>query len=307
MSVSISVNDLPSVKFEHELKKIANYNTFEDYTKGFTAEDAIDIWINNFKKNVEQYLTDSYNNSSFNNEKRCKDFNSLITNTLSKLGSLSDNPDSMCDEYKTHSGSDIKFLDNFCEDSEFIKQNMNKIKKKEECESIYDNVFSRKNKLIAMHTKEMRGGRSLEIDSNCNTKNLESIFPSINCNSINENESRPDAVHNAADTLQMRYGSAYPNERSSNDGALSYAAESGKNNIIALVSLPVLGILVSSFLFYRYTPFGSKFHAYFRNKEDISINENFEVTDQMLSDTSKYDDIYSENMQYNLPYQIFQN
>ncbi|SBS95952.1 PIR Superfamily Protein [Plasmodium ovale curtisi] len=302
MSVGISENDLPSVKFENELKKFTNYYEFEDYRKGFTSEDSIDIWIDNFKKNAEQYLTDSYNNSSFNNEKRCKDFNSLITNTKSKLGSLSNdiaktaqrrqnirewrksyfsaNLEFMCIEEKKYGSHDIKTLDNFCEDSEFIKKNMNKIKKKEECESIYYNIFNRKNKLLNIHNKEMRGGRSLETDNN---------------------------FHNAADTLQMRYESAYPNERSSNDGALSSAAESGKNNIIALVSLPVFGILVSSFLFYRYTPFGSMFHEYFRNNEDISINENDEVTCQMLSGTSKYNDIYSENMQYNLSYQTFQN
>ncbi|SBT30656.1 PIR Superfamily Protein [Plasmodium ovale wallikeri] len=134
----------------------------------------------------------------------------------------------MCDEYKTHSGSDIKILDNFCEDSALIKENRNNTKRKEDCESIYYNIFSRKNKLLNIHTKEMRGNRTLEADSKCNTKILESIFPSINCNFINENESRPDAVHNAAHTLQMRYGSAYPNERLSNDGALSAAAEREK-------------------------------------------------------------------------------
>ncbi|SBT59346.1 PIR Superfamily Protein [Plasmodium ovale wallikeri] len=328
MSVGISENDLPSVKFENELKKNTNYYEFEGYRKGITSEDAIDNWITNFKKKAGQYLTDSYNNSSFNHEKRCKDFNSLITNTISKLGSLSydivktaqrgksikewrkryfsDNPMFMCNEEKNYGSQDIKTLDNFCEDSEFIKENMNKIKKKEKCESIYDNIFSRKNKLIAKHTKEMRGNRTLEVDSNCNTKILDSIFPSINCNSIDKNESIADGDHNLFNPLDISDESASPTGRSLNRGALS-KTEGGKNNTIALASLPVLGILVISFLFYRYTSFGSKFHEYFRNKQDISINENDEVTDEMLSGTSQYNDIYSENMQYNLSYQTFQN
>ncbi|SBT56057.1 PIR Superfamily Protein [Plasmodium ovale wallikeri] len=328
MSVSISVNDLPSVKFENGLKKNMNYYEFEGYRKAFTSEDAIDIWIHNFKQKAGQYLTDSYNNSSFNHEKRCKYFNFLITNTISKLGSLSDdfmktaerrqnirewknsyftaNPKFMCNEEKQYGSHDIKTLDNFCEDSEFIKKNINKIKKKEDCENINNNMSSRKAKLSHIHEKNTRRGRSLEIDSNCNTKNLESIFTPINCNSINENESRPDSVHYAADNLQMRHGSAYPNERSPHSEALPTTGESGKNNTIALASLPVLGILVISFLFYRYTPFGSKFHAYFRNKQDISMNENDEVTDEMISGITQYNDTYSENMQYNLSYQTFQ-
>ncbi|SBT57957.1 PIR Superfamily Protein [Plasmodium ovale wallikeri] len=220
---------------------------------------------------------------------------------------FSANPKFMCNEEKQYGSHDIKTLDNFCEDSEFIKKNLNNIIKKEECESIYDNISRRKNKLVAIHTREMRGNRILEIDSKCNAKILESIFPIIDCNSINENELIPDSVHHAADNLQMRHGSAYPNERSPHGEALPTTGESGKNNTIALASLPVLGILVFSFLFYRYTPFGSKFHEYFRNKQDISINGNDEVTEQMLSGTSQYNDIYSENMQYNLSYQTFQN
>ncbi|SBT01822.1 PIR Superfamily Protein [Plasmodium ovale curtisi] len=330
MSVSISENDLPSVKFENELKRITNYYEFEGYSKGFTSEDAIDIWITNFKKNAEKYLTDSYNNSSFNHEKRCKDFNFLITNTISKLFSLSysvakahqrvedikqwkktyfsANPKFMCNEEKKYRSVDIKTLDNFCEDSDFIKENRSNIKRKEDCENINNNMFSRKAQLRRIHDMmNARGGRTLEIDSKCNTNILESIFPSINCNSIDENESRLDGDHNPSNPREIRDESASPTQRSLHGGALPTTGEGGKNNTIALASFPVLGILVISFLFYRYTPLGSKFHAYFRNKEDISINDNDEVTDQMLSGASQHNDIYSKNMQYNLSYQTFQN
>ncbi|SBS91609.1 PIR Superfamily Protein [Plasmodium ovale curtisi] len=329
MPMSISVNDLPSVKFENELKKNTNYYEFERYKKGFTSEDAIDTWITNFKQKAEQYLTDSYNNSSFNIEKRCKDFNSLITNTISKLGSLSydfsktaqrrqnirewrkryfnDNPDFMCDEHKKHSGSNIKTLDNFCEDSAFIKEKRNNIKRKVDCENINNNMSSRKAQLRRIHDMNARGGRTLEIDSKCNTNILESVFPIIDCNSIDENESKPHGDHNPSDLLKIRGELESSTEISPHGGVLQTIIESGKNNTIALASLPVLGILVISFLFYRYTPFGSKFHAYFRNKEDISINDNDKVTDQILSGTSQYNDIYSENVQYNLSYQTFQN
>ncbi|SBT57910.1 PIR Superfamily Protein [Plasmodium ovale wallikeri] len=329
MSAGISENDLPSVKFENELKKNTNYYEFEDYRKGITSEESIDIWITNFKQKAEQYLTVSYNNSSFNKEKRCNDFNSFITNTISKLFLLSygvanahqraqdikqwrknyfiANHKFMCNEEKQYESDDIKTLDNFCEDSAFIKENRNNIKRKVDCDNINNNMSSRKTQLRRIHNMNARGGGTLEINNHCNTGNLEILYSSINCNSIIENESRSDSVHNTADTLQMRHGSSYPNERSPHDESSPTTGESGKNNTIALASLPVLGILIISFLFYRYTPFGSKFHEYFRNKQDISINGNDEVTEEMLSGTSQYNDIYSENMQYNLSYQTFQN
>ncbi|SBT56739.1 PIR Superfamily Protein [Plasmodium ovale wallikeri] len=328
MSVGISENDLPSVKFENELKKNTNYYEFEGYRKGITSEGSIDIWITNFKQKAEQYLTVSYNNSSFNKEKRCNDFNSLITNIINKLFSLSysvakahqraedikqwrkgyfsDNPKFMCNEKKKYGSDETKTLDNFCEDSAFIMENKNNIKRKVDCENINNNMSSRKAQLRRIHDMNARGGRTLEIDSSCNTNILERIFPIIDCNSIIEHVSKPNSDYSPSDPLEIRDESAPPTGRLLHGGSLP-TTEGGKNNTIALASLPVLGILVISFLFYRYTPFGSKFHEYFRNKQDISINGNDEVTEEMLSGTSQYNDIYSENMQYNLSYQTFQN
>ncbi|SBT59250.1 PIR Superfamily Protein [Plasmodium ovale wallikeri] len=329
MSAGISENDLPSVKFENELKKNTNYYEFEGYKKGFTSEDAIDNWITNFKQNSEKYLTVSYNNTSFNHEKRCKDFNSLITYTISKLDSLSNDftktarrsqdikqwrngyfsayPEFMCNEEEKYESHEIKTLDNFCEDSDFIKENRSNIKRKEDCENINNNMSSRKANLMVIHEKKLRGRSTLEINNSCNTNILESIFPIIDCNSIIEHVSKPNADYTPSDPQKISDESASPTQRSLHGGALPVTGESEKNNKIALASLPVLGILIISFLFYRYTPFGSKFHAYFRNKQDISINENDEVTEEMISGTTQYNDTYSENMQYNLSYQTFQN
>ncbi|SBT57121.1 PIR Superfamily Protein [Plasmodium ovale wallikeri] len=75
------------------------------------------------------------------------------------------------------------------------------------------------------------------------------------------------------------------------------------SDTIGLVSLPIFGVLALSFVLYRYTPLGSKIHASFRNNEDISINKDYEATNEMLSNISKSNDLYSENMQYNVSYQ----
>ncbi|SBT55182.1 PIR Superfamily Protein [Plasmodium ovale wallikeri] len=75
------------------------------------------------------------------------------------------------------------------------------------------------------------------------------------------------------------------------------------SNSIGLVSLPILGISVLSFLLYKYTPLGSKFHAYFHSKEDNSINPHDEVTEQIMTNTSNFKDVYADNIQYDLSYQ----
>ncbi|SBT58159.1 PIR Superfamily Protein [Plasmodium ovale wallikeri] len=77
---------------------------------------------------------------------------------------------------------------------------------------------------------------------------------------------------------------------------------SSSSNATSLVSLPIWGILDCFFLLYRFTPLEPKFHDYFQRKEDIPINQDYVTTDKMLSNMSNSNNIYSENIQYNLYY-----
>ncbi|SBS89755.1 PIR Superfamily Protein [Plasmodium ovale curtisi] len=75
------------------------------------------------------------------------------------------------------------------------------------------------------------------------------------------------------------------------------------SNDIGIASVPVVGILVLSFLLYRFTPLGTKLHTYLGNKVNIPINQNNDSSEQILSNTPNYEDTYSETMQHNLSYQ----
>ncbi|SBS93402.1 PIR Superfamily Protein [Plasmodium ovale curtisi] len=74
-------------------------------------------------------------------------------------------------------------------------------------------------------------------------------------------------------------------------------------NAIGSVSLPILGVLFLSFFLYKYTPLGSRFNTYFRSRLYVPINQDYEETEQMLSNTSNLNDMDSEIMQYNLSYE----
>ncbi|SBT55886.1 PIR Superfamily Protein [Plasmodium ovale wallikeri] len=333
MSVGISENDLPSVKFDNELKNLMNYTALEGYNKKKTRVDEIDKWIQVFQSKMEKYSINSSKDSSFNYDKRCKDFNYLIKVIISKINSLSDdvvkradwfdkirelrnnffssNPSLNCDENKNYEKTDIKILDNFCEDSQFIKQKISEIQNSNKCQNIINNMFTRKAELINIYQKERRKHVYSVISNNCSTDIIDEIYPTINCTSITEhslmtNEGGEPGNHVNSEALgeTSRDGSSSPTDGLPHGGeVLTMPEENGENNNLGLVSLPIFGVLALSFLIYKYTPFGMKFNTYFQNKEDISINQDYEERNQILSNIPNSNDIYSENMEYNVSYQ----
>ncbi|SBS99174.1 PIR Superfamily Protein [Plasmodium ovale curtisi] len=340
MSEGISENYLPSVKFENDLKTLMNYTTLEGYVKKQTTVQDIDNWIQNFQTKVDKYLKDSSRDTSLDYDKRCKHFNYLIKVTISKITSLphgmvqtgewshkikewigklyTSNPNLMCEETNTYTTEDNKILGTFCEDSDFIKKKLSDIQRSKQCQNIIKNISTRKELLKTIFEDEKaKSRRYTEINEACSIKNLNSIFPSITCSSSIEPVSETDA-HTASDnhfdTGESRERLRTQSSASSRDlsdfrkESLIVTGEGeptsdSSSNAIGLVSLPIFGALAFSFVLYRYTPLGSKFHASFRNNEDISNNQDYETTNEMLSNISNSNDMYSRGMQYNVSYQ----
>ncbi|SBT00612.1 PIR Superfamily Protein [Plasmodium ovale curtisi] len=341
MTEGINENHLPSVKFEKDIKERMNYRTLESYTKNVTTDDEINNWIQNFQSKVETYLVDSSKDSSFDHDKRCKHFNYLISVTISKISSLSDNmfktsdwsnkikewrknlfssnPSLKCNISNIYD-SKKKILSTFCEDSDFIKSKLSDIQNSIHCNSILNNMSTRKDELISVHERYMRGKGFISIDNKCSTQYLDTIFTSFTCNysvdRVSESDSfSPSGKHGGGEKLgkvlmtqPLPFSGGLDNERKGPIKGLgeSETHNSSSSNSIGLVSLPILGISVLSIILYKYTPLGSKIYAHFQNK-DIPINEDYEATDQMLFNISNSNDIYSKNMKYNISYQTLQS
>ncbi|SBT83596.1 PIR protein [Plasmodium ovale] len=337
--MDISENDLPSVKFEKEIKDLMNYNALESYVNNQTEVDVIDNWIQLFQSKVEQYLTESSKDSAFDHDKRCKHFNYLINTTISKINSLSNDFEKKadwsqkikdwrdryycsdsnlkCNEFNKYGGTDEKNLGTFCEDSSFINNKLTNIQNSVHCQKIVNVMSTRKDDLIRVRVQNSRGGRFTKINDECSTQFLDTIFTTFTCNSNVERPLTSDELDSSAQhgvgkgsseglvsQTQPSFGSLIDGSH----GSITMPGESesssdSSSNAIGLVSLPILGVLVCSFLLYRFTPFGSKILGYFRNKGDIPLNQDYEETAQMLSNTPNLNNLYSENMQYNLSYQ----
>ncbi|SBT57316.1 PIR Superfamily Protein [Plasmodium ovale wallikeri] len=339
MTKNISEKDLPSAKFE-ELKDKIQYKTLEDYVNNATTDDNINSWIQSFKSNVEQHLADLSNRFSFGNAKNCKDFNYLISMITSKINSLpnpiykrfiwseqikqwradyfSRNIHLKCNEHDKYKDFRLKDLYDFCEDNMFINNMLSEIENSNQCNGIVANMLNRISKLKLKKDMFQRNIRHAGIpDVPCDPNILDSTFPSFTCTPIDKPVSPTIAFtesDNHVGTVESGNGLRTQSLASSIDSSdfrqksLTVTGESelssdSSSNTIGLVSLPIFGVLALSFVLYRYTPLGSKFHASFRNNEDISINKDYEATNEMLSNLSKSNDLYSENIQYNVSYQ----
>ncbi|SBT51020.1 PIR Superfamily Protein [Plasmodium ovale wallikeri] len=202
--MSMTEDDLPSVKFENEIKHVINYSELESYVKNHTSDQEINIWIQNFKSKVGQYLTDSSKTSSFSYNKRCKDIDHLLNRIKDKLYSLTDELTKQfkwtdeikfwgddyfkhdiylkCKEHDKYMDPELKGLYDFCEDEIFIKSKQNDIERSFQCEKIIANMSARKEKLKPNREMFKRKFQLTPIpDIPCNPEILERTLPSYKC------------------------------------------------------------------------------------------------------------------------------
>lgn len=341
MTTNISYNDLPSVKFENEIKKLMEYEKFKSYKKNETEEVEIDNWVQSFQSKVNKYSTDSSEKLSINNEKRCKHFNYIINTIINKVNSISSNLEKrgewsnkikesrkkillsnnkilICNENNKYIDEDYKILGTFCEDSAFIKGRINEIQNSVHCQNIVNNMSTRKNIVINVRDQRgMRAGRILEIDNACSIQFLDKIFPSIICNTSDEPTSKADkhapisnyvsSVESSEElmTLQVPGDVGLTTDRQElvTTSGQSEHSDGHSSNTFNLVTLPIIGVLGCSFIFYKFTPVGTIFRSRIQNKGIIPINNDGYSTKQILSNTPNNNDIYSENTDYKISYQ----
>ncbi|SBT55708.1 PIR Superfamily Protein [Plasmodium ovale wallikeri] len=336
MEENINVSDLPSVKFIQELKDRINYNILDKYVNVKPTEGEMNAWVTDFKTNAEQYLLDTKEQFSINNDKRCIDFYYILYDIIQKIYSFkresllevtswttdikdwrdnyfTNNMKFNCNHGIIYYDADVKTLYDYCEDSTFIKGKLIDIQRSNNCKSIIDNMSVRKGNIInKLNIIKRQSGLSIIPDTSCNTDSIDTMLPHIECSSMYKPPStRSDLgeitapVENEALKNQSLQSSGEFLHEEQNQ--LSALPVKGTNNAVRLLPIPFLGILFTSYLLYKFTPFGTKLHDYIRTKRNIPINQNDESTNQLLSNTINSKDMYSDSMLYNISYQNLQN
>ncbi|SBT59269.1 PIR Superfamily Protein [Plasmodium ovale wallikeri] len=321
MGKDIQLSDLPSKKF-NDLIECIKYEDLKGYKTNTTTKDQIDLWINEFKIKIEEYLRNKPLKELINNDKSCKDFNYIIEEIKQKIYSLvqspaeklmfkqkinywrddyfSPNTDLSCNENNKYGNPELKPLYDFCEDNIYIEGKHSVMEKSDQCDIIIDDMTKRKD---ALKSKQDILERQIEFTEvagmSCSTRILEDTFPPFKCmfNADDSGASRTQLSSSYVDSSDKEQVSLEMSDESETHSGSS-------SSDIGLASLPVVGILVLLFILYRFTSLGTKLHTYLGNKVNIPINQNNDSNEQILSNISNYEDMYSESMQYNLSYQV---
>ncbi|SBT52055.1 PIR Superfamily Protein [Plasmodium ovale wallikeri] len=324
----IDVSELPSVKFVEELKSKIDYNTVNSFVKNITTNDEINAWITKFESNTEEYFNKLPEETLRSRDKYCRDFYYLTFDILKKIESLSENPLSthnlrervkdirnkyysskpgfFCKNKYTYLKNEEKQLYYFCEDIDFIKKKATNIKTSDQCQSIIDNMSTRKDNLIGIRNLFERGGKVTQITDTCNNYILGEVFPFFSCTPRDKQAVQHSASFGSdhhADSQQLGkdlgaqsfspYGeSAIAGQAFLTNPEKSEANNNSTINEIISVSVPIL----------VFTPFGPKLQTFLKRKSDIRVNQGDNPISPLLADTSNYEDIYSDNMQYNISY-----
>ncbi|SBT57212.1 PIR Superfamily Protein [Plasmodium ovale wallikeri] len=342
---NITINDLPSGKYYDKLKSSIDYDTLEHYTKHYPGIESINTWLSDFKTNIANYFKDPSVRQSIISDKRCRDLNYLMCDIVQKILSFnknvpetilwandlktyskrhfSDNPDFKCDIPFTYSrySSDMKLLDDYCEDSTFINQQIHDIQCSDKCKNIYHYMSIQNNKLKQI-SRILPRKRISKITDTCTIDNIESLLSPQNCkpcaqasSSFNTspriNRNTP-SVETLSKTLQDE-PPITPGFQSSEEKKSPLTSEENEINnystwnVISSISFPTLGILLFSFFLYKFTPLGPKLQVYLRRKNNTPIKKYDESTNELLDNMSNSTDVYSGDMQCNIPYHTLEN
>ncbi|SBT55993.1 PIR Superfamily Protein [Plasmodium ovale wallikeri] len=310
MTTSISVNELPSKKFNNIWDEGICKSEVTDIITHKKGPEAAYTWMKNFRKEFTENLEkhQAYINDDAI-EKRCRDLYYIIYDILYELKNLENYEDSthntiketikgyirsafinknywIClsslfneDYYEHVNLKNKKYIDNLCEDISYIEKNINQINSSLECSGIkvYIEEEFRRHKLTYNLDNEVYT-KILEYYKKSNFDSLKDIIEKIKCTT----------------GVELQETALLGNQET--------PVDSIPLHIFIAPILSLCGFLLIFLFLYKVTPFRSWFYGKIRKKFDIKNNVNDEISNEILEKSCKYLQENSYNDEYNVLY-----
>ncbi|SBT59345.1 PIR Superfamily Protein [Plasmodium ovale wallikeri] len=302
--VGIDINDLPSNKFNNELKKGINYDEIEKYIESDTFSSEGEFWINTLNGYVRSYINTFIGGwSENNNDKRCRDFNHILDLALKKVKQQpkKEPPVSyeLIEEYINNSARDsleiygeectrnsklpeysndienMKKIDDFCEDIVYIRNRFSEINN-DNCNEI---------KLYI----EQQNSELGQINTTTDSK-YSNILRYYGFTSFSE-------INTTVGKLKTKCQEGIDGASLTSDDSETSEHSGRSASIIAVTSLS--GILSSALLLYKTTSFGSILNTLIRKKIKFGSNLSDETYYETLEDISESSHDGAYNILYN--------
>ncbi|SBT55204.1 PIR Superfamily Protein [Plasmodium ovale wallikeri] len=299
--MGISKDELPSIKHYNVLKKCMHYNDIIGAIDKNNPTEA-DNWIDNFRTYALGYLEKYPNDASNNSNKRCRDLIYLIENIKTRITTsrifygensyMIKNIDNYLQTILMPEGYDNcpmnstnentlytenkKQLDDLCEDITYINEKLSEVNNSSQCKEIQDHFLGKKNSVMETDDTSSEYVNILKYHSYDTLDNIENIIDKIKCNN--------------------------------NHGAISNETpqSSGENTPILIV-LPLLGIVLISFLLYKLTPLGPLLNTKIMKNTKYWKIINDKETDEILDHTSEIPQTYFHDKEYHMLYNTLED
>ncbi|SBT74285.1 hypothetical protein, conserved [Plasmodium ovale] len=302
MTTGISTDDLPSKKYDKELKKGIHYNVIDKNIESttFTPEDQ--FWSTTMKQYLEDYINSNVDNWTNSNEgKRCRDLNHILNSIIKKIKTKKSYKPSydlvegyinsaatyslqvqtkkcfrdLKDNYDLDNIENKKKIDDLCEDVAYINGKVSKINV-DHCKEIENYI-----------TQRITSLKKVYMSASSKYSHILNYYDFTSFDDFNS------ITGKLKSKCQEGIGGA---SLTSDDGETS--EHSGRSaSIIAVTSLS--GILSSALLLYKTTSFGSILNNLVGKKIKFGNNLSDESYHETLEDISESSHDGGYNILYN--------
>ncbi|SBS94388.1 PIR Superfamily Protein [Plasmodium ovale curtisi] len=288
---------LPSVEFDKKFQEDIEYEKIKTFEVKKPKEDVLKAWMNKFKEKLREHLNKEYTSSNIElRQKRCRDLDYWVRDVQGKMSALlradallfdsikSFNQDISSifenkSEFKCIRNEDSftnlevrKELDDYCENREYIKGEVEKKKDKDFCLRYSEYIRGKDdffNNDVSKCKEEHSEKAYCTIYTTCTTKDKSATFPEIKCDLYD----------------------------------ISYVSDDNSLQKEVLITIPIILGICTLFLFlYKYTPLSS---LLLNGKLKRKINDFItEETQEILEDNTEYNPQYTENIESSIGYNM---
>ncbi|SBS80952.1 PIR Superfamily Protein [Plasmodium ovale curtisi] len=319
---------LPSEKYDIVLRKGVYYDVLRSFIK-LKDIKKIKTWLFYFQKHFDAYIQNQLKAwSEGDGDKRCRDVNYILDVINEKIKGIKEykfdldlhkmnstaefilikHPNLKCkrNSYVNMGNKYInirKLLDNFCEDSNYIRNHIEDYKQKGICKDIISKITSNKDHLNQQLSDGIDHANKLfQISSDCTIDNINSMLESITCNSESADFSATARAGAEKDLENEEFG-----EEAGAEEIQQYLSESESSSNIksTAIGLSLSGVVATGLLLYRTTPLGSWVNTNILNRSPISSLD-IHASEDIVMDN--FDPIHSSlNHDYDIPYHRVSN
>ncbi|SBT56552.1 PIR Superfamily Protein [Plasmodium ovale wallikeri] len=302
MTMRIRIDDIPSKKYNNELKNGINYNDIDKNIQStkFSPEDS--FWSMKMKEYLENYVNNNVDKWKDSNEmKRCRDLNHILNSIIKKIKTKKNYSTSydLIEEYTNNAARmSLQIHDTSCTRDSKLPEHSDDIENAKKIDDLCEDVAYIEEKISEIHSNDCTEiqnylDKQIAVLKSIYTTSEEKYTHILGYYDFTSFDKIDNIVNDFKSKCQE--GTTGASLVGDQGGTQPYSGRS--TSIIAVTSLS--GILSSFFLLYKTTSFGSILNNLVGKKIKFGNNLSDEAYHETLEDISEPSHDGGYNILYN--------